>query len=161
MKKSTGSKGKKVGFQVNVEPGSEVFIAGTFNNWDPRKHRMNDDSGSGHCKATIVLPPGRHEYKYIANGEWRADPDCPESVPNDQGSLNNVIVVDRDSLSGCCDAPRRAGMGAIMGGSVGGMGVSLFSTKKEDPHEEDGHGSVGGGIVCGNRWLGGGANVPD
>ena len=92
MKKS-GSKGKKVDFQVTVEPGNEVFLAGTFNNWDPKQHRMNDNPGSGHCKATLVLPPGRHEYKFVVNGEWRVDPDCPESVPNDQGSMNSVIVV--------------------------------------------------------------------
>ena len=27
------------------------------------------------------------------NGGWREDPDCAESVPNDQGSLNSVVTV--------------------------------------------------------------------
>ncbi|MEI6788605.1 MAG: glycogen-binding domain-containing protein [bacterium] len=93
MKKSTGSKGKKVDFQVTAEPGSEVFVAGTFNNWDPKMHRMKDSPGSGHCKATLVLPPGRHEYKFVVNSEWRADSNCAESVLNDQGSLNSVITI--------------------------------------------------------------------
>ena len=93
MKKSTGSKGKKVDFEVTAEPGSEVFVAGTFNNWDTKQHRMSDNPGSGHCKITLVLPPGRHEYKFVVNGEWRADPNCAESVLNDQGSLNSVITV--------------------------------------------------------------------
>jgi 1,4-alpha-glucan branching enzyme len=90
MKKTVG---RKVSFQVTAEPGSEVFVAGTFNNWDPRQHRMKDNPGSGHCKTTLVLPPGRHEYKFVVNGEWRVDPDCPEWAPNDQGSLNSVITV--------------------------------------------------------------------
>jgi len=93
MRKSTGSKGKKVGFQLTAEPGGEVFVAGTFNNWDPKQCRMSDNPGRGHCKTTLVLAPGRHEYKFIVNGEWRVDPNCAESAPNDQGTLNSVITV--------------------------------------------------------------------
>jgi len=90
MKKTAG---KKVSFQVTVEPGSEVFVAGSFNNWDPTQHRMRDNPGSGHCKASLLLPPGRHEYKFVVNGQWRIDSDCVEWAPNDQGSLNSVISV--------------------------------------------------------------------
>lgn len=93
MKKTGSSKGKRVKFQVEAEPGSDVFVAGSFNNWNPKKHRMKDNPGSGHCKTALVLPPGRHEYKFIVNGEWRVDPNCPEWAPNDQGSLNSVITV--------------------------------------------------------------------
>jgi len=93
MKKMGSSKGKKVEFQVTAEPGSEVYVAGSFNNWDPKQHRMMDNPGSGHCKITLVLPPGRHEYKFVVNGEWYADPNCAESAMNDQGSLNSVVTV--------------------------------------------------------------------
>jgi 1,4-alpha-glucan branching enzyme len=93
MRKTTGGKGKKVSFQLTVEPGSEVFVAGSFNDWNPTQYRMSDNPGSGHCKATLVLPPGRHEYKFVVNGEWRLDPNCAESVPNDCGALNSVISV--------------------------------------------------------------------
>jgi 1,4-alpha-glucan branching enzyme len=85
--------GKKVGFQVTAEPGSDVFVAGSSNNWDPTQYRMRDNPGSGHCKTTLVLPPGRHEYKFIVNGEWREDTNCAESVPNDQGSVNSAVTV--------------------------------------------------------------------
>ena len=93
MKKTVGKTGKKVIFQVTAEPGSEVFVAGSFNNWDPTQYRMNDNPGSGHCKTTLVLPPGRHEYKFVVNGEWRVDPDCAEWAMNDHGTLNSVIAV--------------------------------------------------------------------
>lgn len=93
MKKSADKKGKKVSFRVAAEPGSEVFVAGTFNNWAPRRHRMPDKPGSGVYQAELVLRPGRHEYKFVVNGEWRADPDCPEWTPNAHGSLNSVITV--------------------------------------------------------------------
>ena len=93
MKKTPGRNCRKVSLQTTAEPGSEVFVAGSFNNWDPRQHRMIDNPGSGHCRITLLLPPGRHEYKFIVNGEWRTDPNCAESAPNDQGSLNSVITV--------------------------------------------------------------------
>jgi 1,4-alpha-glucan branching enzyme len=91
MKKSAG--GKKVNFQVTAEPGSDVFVAGSFNNWNPTQYRMRDNPGSGHCKAALSLPPGRHEYKFVVNGEWRLDLNCAEWEPNDQGSLNSVVHV--------------------------------------------------------------------
>ena len=93
MKKSTGSSGKRVSFQVTAEPGSEVFVAGSFNHWNPTQYRMRDNPGHGHCKTTLVLPPGRHEDKFVVNGEWRADLNCAESTPNDQGSMNSVISI--------------------------------------------------------------------
>ncbi len=86
-------KGKKINFQLLAEPGSEVFVAGTFNNWDPRQHQLRDNPGSGHCKIMLALPLGRHEYKFVVNGEWRLDPTCPDWAPNDQGTLNSVIAV--------------------------------------------------------------------
>ena len=90
MKKS---RGKKVSFQLTAEPGSEVFVAGTFNQWDAGQHRMRDNPHSGVYRIALVLPPGRHEYKFVVNGEWRVDPNCPEWVPNDKGSLNSVLSV--------------------------------------------------------------------
>jgi 1,4-alpha-glucan branching enzyme len=91
MKKK--SAGKEVSFQFTSEPGSKVFVAGSFNNWDPTQYQMRDNPGSGHCKITLVLPPGRHEYKFVVNGEWCADPNGAECIPNDQGSVNSVISV--------------------------------------------------------------------
>lgn len=84
---------RRVQFDLSVQPGSRVFVAGTFNNWNPTVHQLKDNPGSGHCKATLRIPPGRHEYKFVVNGEWVADPKCPEWVPNDQGSLNSVVHV--------------------------------------------------------------------
>ena len=93
MKKAKGKTTKSINFQVSDEPGKDVFVAGTFNNWASSQHQMRDDSGTGAFKITLELPPGRHEYKFIVNGEWRSDTNCPEWVVNDHGSLNSVITV--------------------------------------------------------------------
>ena len=93
MKKPAGSKGKKVSFQVMAAPGSEVFVAGSFNEWDAKEYQLRDNPANGVYKTTIVLPPGRHEYKFVVNGVWHADPNCSEWAPNGHGSVNSVISV--------------------------------------------------------------------
>ncbi len=84
---------QKVEFQLAAEAGSKVSLAGTFNKWDPEKNPMKDNPDSGHYKTVIALAPGKHEYKFVVNGEWCVDPNCPESIPNCQGSSNSVICV--------------------------------------------------------------------
>lgn len=92
MMKSGGTKPKKVAFQFVADPGNVVSVAGTFNNWNPKANPMKDNLDKGHFKAALRLPPGRHEYKFVVNGEWHIDPDCPEWAPNEHGSLNSVIT---------------------------------------------------------------------
>ena len=84
---------KKIEFALTAAPGSKVSVAGTFNNWDPEKNPMKDNPSSGHYKAVIAVPPGKHEYKFLVDGVWSVDPNCQEWVPNGCGSLNSVISV--------------------------------------------------------------------
>ena len=92
-KKAAGRMAKEISFQFTTEAGSEVFVAGSFNGWDFKKHPMIDNPNSGIYKATVPLAPGRYEYKFVVNGEWRVDPNCPEWVPNEHGTLNSVMTV--------------------------------------------------------------------
>mgnify|MGYP001160719151 CR=1 FL=1 len=82
---------KRVKFEMKAEPGSEVFVAGTFNSWDPKKNPMTAKKGV--YSASLLLPKGRHEYKFVINGVWCVDPQCTEWAPNGHGSLNSVITV--------------------------------------------------------------------
>lgn len=93
MKLLPETTGKHVRFDLAVEPGRQVFVAGTFNDWNPKVDQLKDNPGSGHCKLTLRLPAGRHEYKFIVNGEWIADPNCPEFVLNEFGTLNSMVTV--------------------------------------------------------------------
>jgi 1,4-alpha-glucan branching enzyme len=91
--KSGKKKGKAVRFQLVRDPGNEVYVAGTFNNWDSHAHPLTFLPDAGSYLATLTLPPGRHEYKFVVNGKWCPDPKCPETVPNPLGDVNSVIVV--------------------------------------------------------------------
>jgi hypothetical protein len=80
-------------FEFVAATGSQVFVAGTFNDWDPRRHPMHDDPDEGFFTTTLVLPRGRYEYKFLVDGNWCPDPKCATSVSNGCGSLNSVIHV--------------------------------------------------------------------
>ena len=93
MKKSVAKTGKQVRFELVTEPGSQVYVAGTFNNWSPTANPLKDNPQGGHFKTALRLQPGEYEYKFVVNGTWCADPQCPDFVPNDTGTLNSVIRV--------------------------------------------------------------------
>jgi hypothetical protein len=48
---------------------------------------------TGTWKKIKILPKGTYEYKFIVDGTWTCDPNCPDIVCDDQGSENNMIVV--------------------------------------------------------------------
>ncbi|MCE9562639.1 MAG: glycogen-binding domain-containing protein [Planctomycetes bacterium] len=69
-----------------------VTITGSFCHWAPEGHPLRHD-GHGTWKTTLSLQPGRYEYRFIVDGEWRDDPDCAERVPNPFGTDNSVFEV--------------------------------------------------------------------
>ena len=91
MKKSFSMTLKKIRFVLRAEKGRHVFVAGTFNNWNPTATPLTYDARSRHYQADVQLLPGLHEYKFIVDGVWCVDPECSESVPNELGDRNSVI----------------------------------------------------------------------
>lgn len=89
----TTSPAKRVTFQVTANPKSEVFLAGTFNNWNPRRHQMKDTRDTGKYSITLMLPKGEYEYKFVINNNWVVDPECQNWVRNSLGTLNSVVKV--------------------------------------------------------------------
>jgi 1,4-alpha-glucan branching enzyme len=79
-------------FSLNLPKAQAVSVAGSFNNWDPNRNAMCKGQ-RGIWKATIWLPPGRYEYRFVADGQWLSDPRAKESVPNSFGSTNSVVVI--------------------------------------------------------------------
>jgi 1,4-alpha-glucan branching enzyme len=81
-----------VRFRLPYLPASEVFLAGSFNGWHPQMFPMIEAEGGGWIK-DITLSPGTHEYRFVADGAWMADPGNPRIVPNPFGGLNSVVEV--------------------------------------------------------------------
>ena len=84
---------RKITFTFKDEPGKKVFVAGTFNDWDPNASPLSDCDQTGLYTATLRIPRGSHEYKFVADGIWQVDPANPDCVINGHGSLNSLIVV--------------------------------------------------------------------
>ena len=95
-KTAPAAKGRRrIDFAINAGPGHEaVFLAGSFNDWDPARKRLVDEDNSGIFRGYVMLAPGEYEYKFIVDGEWRIDEDNPCLAPNDLGTLNSVLKVE-------------------------------------------------------------------
>ena len=86
-----GKGNKPTEFKLNMPHAKSVAIAGSFNNWDAMKTPMQLDSNA--WKVSIPLPPGRHEYRFVVDGQWISDPEAKENVQNGYGSENSVITI--------------------------------------------------------------------
>lgn len=78
---------------------SQVFVVGSFNGWDSNATPMRKTRG-GVFRVTLPLTPGRHEYKYVVDGDWRRDPECeepdivcPHCTENEFGTMNCVLNI--------------------------------------------------------------------
>lgn len=72
-----------------------VFVAGTFNDWQPRRLALRPDNEGG-WETELVLPPGDYEYRFVVDGEWMDDPLACRVVPNPYGGVNAVLHVHDD-----------------------------------------------------------------
>ena len=91
---STENAGKKrVKFELSAERNIDVFVAGTFNNWDPTQKRLVDKNNDGVYQCVLMLASGTYEYKFYVNNTWCVDPANPNFNQNDLGTLNSVLVI--------------------------------------------------------------------
>ena len=87
-------------FECYASEAKAVFLAGTFNNWDPKAIPMIKDDSEGHWSVALPLPPGHYEFKFVVDGEWCCEPGCegpqhgcPKCVPNSYSTMNRRIEV--------------------------------------------------------------------
>jgi hypothetical protein len=76
-----------------VKPGaSSVYVAGTFNSWQPNVTPLKPLSG-GRWIGSLDVKPGKYEYLFVVDGEWLPDPNARETVKNPFGGVNSVLTV--------------------------------------------------------------------
>jgi 1,4-alpha-glucan branching enzyme len=78
------------------EKANDVRIAGDFNGWVPDKgvRSLIESEGQTRVWTKILrLAPGTYQYRYVVDGEWRADPENPEAISSAVGGRNSVLVV--------------------------------------------------------------------
>lgn len=84
------TKRRRVSFSFEAADAREVVLVGDFNNWDLHKHAMTNDS-HGTWKKTVILAPGRYEYKFWVDGDWTIDPQNSQKCPNSFGTQNSIL----------------------------------------------------------------------
>jgi 1,4-alpha-glucan branching enzyme len=83
---------RRVTFKLNAPDAKDVRISGSFNEWSYESTPLKKEA-NGVWKTLVSLAPGTYEYRFIVDGEWRDDPECPLRVENPFGSQNCVRVV--------------------------------------------------------------------
>jgi 1,4-alpha-glucan branching enzyme len=86
-----GTKSGTVQFIIKPSNGAKkIQVAGDFSDWRPVDMRKQK---SGAFAATVPVPPGSHEYKFILDGQWIVDPDNNAWACNPFGTLNSVAKI--------------------------------------------------------------------
>ena len=93
-------KTKQVEISCNASKAKTVFVAGTFNDWKPDATPLHNHLPNSKWAVTLPLPVGRHEYKFVVDGEWCCEPGIhdehrgsPECVANELGTMNRILEV--------------------------------------------------------------------
>ena len=69
-----------------------VYVVGDFNGWNAYSHPLKKDS-KGKWKLTPSLTPGRYEYLFLVDDQWKSDPRCTNLTPNIFGGENCVLKI--------------------------------------------------------------------
>jgi chromosome partitioning protein len=91
-----GDPTREVVVQFRDPRASDVRIAGDFNGWVPDKGVRSLIEAEGETRIwtkILHLAPGRYQYRYVVDGEWREDPDNPDGVASHVGGRNSILVV--------------------------------------------------------------------
>ncbi|MCQ2380470.1 MAG: glycogen-binding domain-containing protein [Victivallaceae bacterium] len=81
-------------FIYRGEAGHEVFVAGSFNNWDPTAKKLEYKEAKGYYLGRLMMESGRYSYKLVIDGQWILDPENDNLEPNEFGSMNNILVIE-------------------------------------------------------------------
>jgi len=83
-------KRRRVTFSFESSGAEEVILMGDFNHWNEKKHPMKSN-GNGMWKKSVMILPGRYEYKFLVDRKWKEDPQNDQTCLNGFGTYNNVL----------------------------------------------------------------------
>ncbi len=88
-------KSKKTGYTFTFDPKGEIFdevqVAGSINGWNPSATNMKWADST--WQTTVMLDPGTYHYQLVFDGLWLLDQGNPDSVDNNMGGYNSLLVI--------------------------------------------------------------------
>jgi len=83
---------QSVEFSLYAPQARSVSVAGSFNRWSQVNFSLTKNI-QGAWKGQIRLKPGRYQYRFFVDGKWMDDPRAKETVSNEFGTQNAIIIV--------------------------------------------------------------------
>ncbi|MDR2447611.1 MAG: glycogen-binding domain-containing protein [Treponema sp.] len=83
-----------VTFRFDTFPHETIYVAGSFNNWDPFMYEMKEKT-PGHYELTLSLPPGTYQYAFFYRGERHLDQNNRSRVYRDGRSASQTVVQEK------------------------------------------------------------------
>jgi hypothetical protein len=82
-----------VRFAISAPEARKVALVGDFNGWAKDGTELTTSAVAGVWTITLPLPPGRHQYAFVIDGErWVIDPTAV-IVSDDFGTETSVVTV--------------------------------------------------------------------
>lgn len=88
------TKKTKTKFEIEAPSAQSVYLVGEFTGWEADAIKLKK-SRNGTWKATVSLPSGAHQYRFMVDGEWQDDPNAPARTTNPFGTENCVREVNQ------------------------------------------------------------------
>jgi hypothetical protein len=86
-----------VTFTLSYPAAESVSLIGSFNQWNPAGHKMQQLSDLNTWTLEIRLPEGRHEYAFLVDGKMVVpDQSSPFYRSDGFGNRNSVLFVSRN-----------------------------------------------------------------
>src|SRR6266850_2438764 len=85
--KSLTSANRMTQFAFQASTARQVSLAGDFNNWDTKAGPMHKGP-DGVWHLSVLLKPGRYEYRFFADAVWCDDPAAQQKAANSLGTEN-------------------------------------------------------------------------
>jgi hypothetical protein len=82
-----------VHFLLVAPTAGSVSLVGDFNQWDRARTPMRRARDGAGWIVEVGLPPGRHAYAFVVDGDVVADPAAPANVDEDFGVRSSVLLV--------------------------------------------------------------------
>jgi 1,4-alpha-glucan branching enzyme len=83
---------RPVRFELEISKARSVSVVGTFNDWKLGITPLSCLGGAKWARE-VPLAPGRHEYRFVVDGQWMDDPKARTHAPNPYGGRNAVLEV--------------------------------------------------------------------
>jgi len=90
--KKKETNGRKESFTFFAPSAETVQLVGDFTDWEQSPVTLKKQK-DGTWKASIPLEEGEHEYRFLVDGQWQDDEQCPDRRPNGFGQQNCIRVV--------------------------------------------------------------------